>query len=323
MASALMDVERKKKMLLDKGNEAVIALIEACEVSEWKKRILNNFIKELVTSIKTCTMGLGKVRLSLARERAIMKFHQMRLSDFPVIWNKVFEDLGITPCTQVSQQSANRLIFNEILVEEYPSTRSTHEPCARQTLSAVEDNAVRYACGYVTMQLKKHYTQKNDRKARQYVECLTNMSVEGDEDTYYDYTKNWIDSVNRGGLFEVNNDCFRFFREVEMKTQQHLPEHLKSGRTAEELFSLIASDDNVDSLWCVISIDIDTRDDSQELLYMMVKKWVTMRGFALASSWLQDYKNITARELSKKKALRKELREKKTAASNNIQASQP
>ena len=51
-------------------------------------------------------------------------------------------------------------------------------------------------------------------------------------------------------------------------------------------------------------MDIDTRDDSQELLYMMVKKWVTMRGFALASSWLQDHK---------KKASRKELCEKKTA----------
>ena len=57
--------------------------------------------------------------------------------------------------------------------------------------------------------------KKKGVKARQFMECLMNMSAreEGNSSSsYYDYTKLWIKLVNRGGLFEVNTDSFFVFQ---------------------------------------------------------------------------------------------------------------
>ena len=41
-------------------------------------------------------------------------------------------------------------------------------------------------------------------------------------------------SVNRGGLFEVNDESFTFFRAIELKTQQRLPQHLHDPKSTKE-----------------------------------------------------------------------------------------
>ena len=47
-------------------------------------------------------------------------------------------------------------------------------------------------------------------------------------------------------------------------------------------------------------------EDALDLLYVIIECWVTMRGFALTSTWLEEYKRATAK---KKKGLHTELRE--------------
>ena len=39
------------------------------------------------------------------------------------------------------------------------------------------------------------------------------------ESSFLEYTKEWVNQVNRGGLFQVN-DCL--FVEIEMKLRRHL-----------------------------------------------------------------------------------------------------
>ena len=138
------------------------------------------------------------------------------------------------------------------------------------------------------------------------------MSVEGDGSNFYEYTKIWISTINRGGLFEINDSCFLFFRALELKVQECLPHHLKGGTMSkEQLFTLIMDDEDVNFLWSMLSINIDSKY-SDDLLRTIVEKWVTLRGFTITSSWLQEYKDIKAKQVSKKKALRKELAKKKS-----------
>ena len=37
------------------------------------------------------------------------------------------------------------------------------------------------------------------------------MSSDNDADDFLAYTRAWIDKVNRGGLFSLSDDSFRFF----------------------------------------------------------------------------------------------------------------
>ena len=71
------------------------------------------------------------------------------------------------------------------------------------------------------------------------------MAVLGDDQSYYAYTKEWTSIANRGGLFEVNDTCFLFFRLVELKTQRHLPQLLSQQSTKEAVMKSIEEDDDV------------------------------------------------------------------------------
>ena len=49
------------------------------------------------------------------------------------------------------------------------------------------------------------------------------MAVNGEESsTLLDYTRKWVDLVNRGGLFEIHYSSFVFFKEVEMQVHKKL-----------------------------------------------------------------------------------------------------
>ena len=71
------------------------------------------------------------------------------------------------------------------------------------------------------------------------MECLSHMANSGDDSTYYDYTKKWIESVNRGGLFLVNDITLSFFKSVEIKIQELLPNHLSSSGEKKFLIDTI------------------------------------------------------------------------------------
>lgn len=69
----------------------------------------------------------------------------------------------------------------------------------------------------------------------------------------------------------------------------------------------IVQDEEVQWLWLLISQDIDSEDDSQELLTEIIKLWTTVRGFSLAASWMEVYKQSSAKTTKKSTSLRKSL----------------
>ena len=131
----------------------------------------------------------------------------------------------------------------------------------------------------------------------------------GDDSSFYQYTLEWTESLSRGGLFLISDSTFMFFKAVEVKTQELLPEHLSRSSHAhankDTLIKAITDDDNVQFYWCILAIDIY---DTAELLQMIVEMWVVMRGFALTSMWMEEYKRATAKNVKKGKSLRKGLK---------------
>ena len=59
--------------------------------------------------------------------------------------------------------------------------------------------------------------------------------------------------------------------------------------------------------WSLLSHDIDDLEKSKALLLEIVQLWVTIRGFSMASSWLEDYKSLNKKGTKKSTGLRKSI----------------
>ena len=58
------------------------------------------------------------------------------------------------------------------------------------------------------------------------------------------------------------------------------------------LIHSVACDEGVQLYWAMQSVDIDNDEHSAELLHHIIELWVTIRGFSIAGSWLEDYKKV-------------------------------
>ena len=110
-----------------------------------------------------------------------------------------------------------------------PDVHKKGEELGDTVMAADEENALRYASGFVPFKLLKRYAQQTgpDPEAEAVAECLSQMTVPGKLSSYYDYTTEWLEKVDRGGLFIINNETFWFFKQLEVLTRFHLVKQIK------------------------------------------------------------------------------------------------
>lgn len=77
------------------------------------------------------------------------------------------------------------------------------------------------------MKLHTKFLKVPGEKAAQFVECLDHMKGDGTSSSLLNYTKEWVDKVNRGGLFEVPDETFALFVAIELTMRNKLTECLK------------------------------------------------------------------------------------------------
>ncbi len=175
-------------------------------------------------------------------------------------------------------------------------------------LSTEEDNAVRYASA-MKLKLMKKFQKMSTETAAHFVECLGSMASSGDVSSYYLYTLEWMTNIDRGGLFHVSDTTFNLFKAIEIQTQALLPQHIISKPTPSKgkLLKDVLEDDDVQFWWSMLAIDIKKESEADDLLHEIVSLWVTIRGFAVTSFWLEQYKNVQKKTVMKSKSLRKTL----------------
>ena len=147
-----------------------------------------------------------------------MAYHTVATSQISTLWTQLclnIETLGKDP---LLIQSVARSLFEMLLKKQFgcdtgPVTRAA-------TVDGVEFNkdelnALHYACGYMALKLLRKYKRKRGKKFDQFEMCLGEMAVMGEPTDFTQYTTEWMDKVNRGGLFPLNDEYFRFFCTVE------------------------------------------------------------------------------------------------------------
>ena len=64
-------------------------------------------------------------------------------------------------------------------------------------------------------------------------------------------------------------------------------------------------DEDVQYYWNMIALYIIREEDVAELLHAIVDLWITIRGYALTSSWSEQYKLANKKNVKKSKSLRR------------------
>jgi hypothetical protein len=89
------------------------------------------------------------------------KFHQLCLNDVPKLWNTLCIDLKLPALKSVTTQSVNRQVLKQVLQEAAASSQAA-SAFKKESVSmcSEEENAVRYACGYVAMKVLRVYKNR-------------------------------------------------------------------------------------------------------------------------------------------------------------------
>ena len=100
--------------------------------------------------------------------------------------------------------------------------------------------------------------KKSGEVSSQYVQCLGDMSVEGEGSDVLSYTRRWLDQVNRGGPFPLNDSTFTFFAAVEKQVRSRLPQHAIKPSSKEKFKTTVidgvVQDEDVQFHWSLLRI---------------------------------------------------------------------
>ena len=265
------------------------------------------FSSDLLGKLSAVCTSVNKLKLHSSKRKKLWKdFHYLCESELPVLWTKLLLDVGIVlEDTSLLTQHVNLRLFECMLLE---CSKTPEVDVVVPPLTADEANALRYAAGYVPFALGKKFKGRPEVSS-----FLLSLGIEGEESSYFDYTKTWVNQINRGGLFKLNDEVFSFFIEVEMRLRRHLPHLFKVNPTIDrqEIIDDMVTSDDIICYWAVVTCDLDDEDLSVELLQHIIELWVTIRGFSAAGAWLEHYKQNIQSGTKGECGLRKGLKRKR------------
>ncbi len=115
-------------------------------------------------------------------------------------------------------------MFKQLIKQSHPITHST---ACSEPLLYEEQNAVRYAAGYVPRALKKKLENSGCHNKKSLILCLID-TIEADSGIC-DESQDWLKLVNRGGLIHVTSRMFLLLSSMESVVKAYLKKEKKQG----------------------------------------------------------------------------------------------
>ena len=113
-------------------------------------------------------------------------------------------------------------LFMETIVKATCSVESVnYDP---KPLDADEHNALRYAAGYVLRSVKKK--SRNPVVVAWIDQQRLSTDTDCEPGSYLQFTREWTEKVNRGGLFVISDSMYMVFHSMESVLCQYINCHL-------------------------------------------------------------------------------------------------
>ena len=251
---------------------------------------------------------------STQRERLWKSFYRFRSMELSTLWKELLLKLHVPQAYHSDlwlAQVTARLCFEFIIKSEC----SVLQPgsCEPKPLDADEHNALRYAAGYVlrSVKLKEERRKVPNPVVVSWIaqqKVSTDIDSTSNANTYQQFTKQWVEKVNRGGLYLISDSMYEVFHSMETVLRQYLG-CLSSNHcmNVDDVVGYLHADD-VQFYWSMLTADLD-EEVSEHILRDIIRLWVTIRGFSYASTLVEQYKKARG-ALKKKKGLRADLKRK-------------
>lgn len=259
--------------------------------------------EKIVRGLRNCLSFGGRIK-SQKRKREKMwgNFHMYRTSQgFKQNWHELLDVSTSQKPLPIFYQFVTSTTFKDIVKQGRP-IQQVRSSVDDHQLTHEEMNALRYVAGYIPRAVKKNLLKSRHPLKKALLLCLYDLLDDGDEE--HDDSCQWIDIIDRGGLTNVNMATYHVFVCIELEIRYHLASptlpNLKD--VAEE----IKKDDDTQFYWALVSVDWE-EEESQALLGLVVDKYITVRGFSFARSYVEKYKAAQKKGVQKSKGLRKQL----------------
>ena len=170
---------------------------------------------------------------------------------------------------------------------------------------------MRYAAGYIVRSVSKKIQKSSVIFKDDLASCCRKLVKERHNLHEQGTTEEWTDLVDRGGLWHVHETTFQLLcaLEEELRTHLHALSSPNTSGLRSKFVSMLINNEDVQFYWCITTADfeVDDAEVHNHLLQMIVELFVTVRGFAYASSWIEHYKQSVKKSTQRSKSLRKEL----------------
>ena len=270
---------------------------------------LTSFVTEIFALFDRCiNCSKRKVSHSKHVEKIWGSFHSERcMPAYASSWS-TFLEISINTTISADPiffQFITDQMFKIFLKQTFTFDQdSQSQPHCSSELGYEEQNIVRFIAGYLLRSLTKRLTKSADPLKKEMLLCLKELQeTEGGKS---EDSSDWVRLRDRGGLTHVSKTTFLLLSSMEVIVKQHTSKELQDFNEKGVLTEKILSSDEVDLYWESLSVNWDDRASST-LLGLIVDQWITIRGFAYASNWMEMYKRSTKKKVQKSKGIRKTL----------------
>lgn len=299
------------------------ALTCAEQFLEWmdtNKEESKAIASSLVSNLRGCFHKSKSTRV--ARDRMWEKFYKFRSSDgYKKFWKEILSDSISHKACPIFYQYVTDKVMESLITFQFPLGLEASQESPME-LDYEEMSALRYTVGSVMRSLQTKVKKSAHPLKSELALCLTELLDDSGRviaiynglfnskgcDSRAHISEQWTDLVDRGGLIHVSDTLYSLFVSMEMELRSHLhtgnPGLVRGMK--EQMCTSVAENEDVLFYWSTISANW-LEEEAQELLTLMVKHWVTTRGFSFVSSFMEKYKCKHKKTIEKSKGLRKNL----------------
>ena len=122
-------------------------------------------------------------------------------------------------------------------------------------------------------------------------------------------SKEWFDTINRGGLTRCTNEFYNFVVNIEIEIKRKLQLNISCKNiNAAEIVDLLKTTENVIKSWNdLMKSSIENNDIKNNLLNQLLLFYVRFRLFANTNKTMELYKSQRKKTVQKSKSLRSKL----------------
>ena len=249
------------------------------------------------------------------KEHILTKFYAECMNESNLqAWSKFLTGRSISYSDKFASESLFQFVMDKFL-QQALSLRTTtmfpekEESDVEPVLEMVEEQTLRYVAGYIIFSLKKKMKNSHSTVGSTLFTLLSCWGCKEDNEkrdcSLNDYTKDWIEKINRGGLLHVSDDFYNFIVLLEKIAKRNLNGEFLVKYCGQDIRKILLEkmekNATIQSLWDSITRKIENKNLTDILKVKVLQRWMNIRIYAFVNCWVLIMRRKASRNATHKR----------------------